>query len=461
MGIGFDETSMTGVMRHQIAGDLIMDGEPGYDEARRVWNGMIDRRPRAIVRAGAASDIGPAVALAREHGLRLAVRGGGHSVAGHGTVDGGLGLDLGALRAAAVAPRRPIVRVQPGATLADVDQATQAHGLAVPLGVVSGTGVAGLTVGGGVGWLTRRYGLTIDNLIAADVVTASGETVRASDSENAELFWGLRGGGGNFGVVSTFTYRAHPLGPGIFAGNLIYRQRNWPRALLAYEEWTRDLPDELTSIVSFVVPPADWGMGDQTLMLVGFVWASPDDAEGQRVVARLERAAPPDARIIEPVQWTTWQSAVDELFPRGVRAYWKNTPSTGSTTRSWTPLRRAEQAWRGSGFDVHHLGGAFGRVPQDATPFPNRAARFWLNIYGFWPDPADDGARTAFIRGFAADMAPMATGGRYVNFMAAEDLGAAAASRPVYGARAGERLAALKRRYDPGNVFRLNHNITP
>jgi FAD/FMN-containing dehydrogenase len=169
-------------------------------------------------------------------------------------VDGGLVLDLGALRAVGVDPQRRIVRVQAGATLADVDRATQAHGLAVPLGVVSGTGVAGLTVGGGVGWLTRRYGLTADNLIAADVVTASGETVRASDTENAELFWGIRGGGGNFGIVSTFTYRAHPLGPGVFAGNLVYRHENWPRALLAYEEWTRDLPDELTSIVSFLVP---------------------------------------------------------------------------------------------------------------------------------------------------------------------------------------------------------------
>jgi len=347
--------------------------------------------------------------------------------------------------------------------LDDVDRATQAHGLAVPLGVVSGTGVAGLTVGGGVGWLTRRYGLTADNLMAADVVTASGETVRASDTENAELFWGIRGGGGNFGVVSTFTYRAHPLGPGVFAGNLVYRQESWPRALLAYEEWTRDLPDELTSIVSFLVPPSDWDMGDQTLMLLGFAWASPDDGEGQRVVARLERAAPPDARIIEPVQWTGWQSSVDELFPRGVRAYWKNT----SFDRLDGPvadviIRRArEQAWRGTGFDIHHMGGAFGRVPQDATPFPNRAARFWLNIYGFWPDPADDAARTAFIRGFAADMAPLATGGLYVNFMAAEDPGAASARQPVYGARAGERLTALKRRYDPENVFRLNHNIAP
>ena len=211
------------------------------------------------------------------------------------------------------------------------------------------------------------------------------------------------------------------------------------------------------------MPPADWGMGDQTLMLVGFVWASPDDGEGQQVVARLERAAPPDARIIEPVQWTTWQSAVDELFPRGVRAYWKNT----SFDRLDGPvmdvlLRRArEQVWRGTGFDVHHLGGAFGRVPQDATPFPHRAARFWLNIYGFWPDPADDAARTAFIRGFAADMAPAGHRRPVRQLHGGRGPGAAAARPPVYGTRAGERLAALKRRYDPDNVFRLNHNISP
>ena len=462
MSIGFEQTSMTGAARRQIVGEVIQDGEPRYDEARRVWNGMIDRRPRAVIRAGAIGDIGPAVLLARELGLPLAVRGGGHSVAGHGTVNEGLVLDLGALRAVEADPGQRRVRVQPGATLADVDHATQAHGLAVPLGVVSATGAAGLTVGGGIGWLTRRYGLTADNLIAADVVTASGQTVRASETENAELFWGIRGGGGNFGVVSSFTYRAHPLGPGVFAGTLIYRQQNWPETLLAYEAWTRDLPDALSSIVSFLVPPASWDLGDEPLMLVGFAWASPDHGAGRQVVARLERDAPPAARIVEPIGWTSWQSSVDELFPRGVRAYWKNT----SFDRLDGPVidvlaRRArQQAWRGTGFDIHHMGGAFGRVPQDATPFPGRAARYWLNIYGFWRNPAHDQARTAFIRGLAADMAPLATGGHYVNFMAAEDSGPVAARVPVYGRRA-RRLAALKRRYDPCNVFRLNHNIAP
>ena len=279
MSIQVGEARIRDFARHQIAGVAVLDGEPGYEEARRVWNGMIDRRPRAVVRAGSLSDIAPTVVMAREHDLPLAVRGGGHSVAGHGTVDGGLVLDLGALRVVEVDPGRRIVRAEPGATLADLDRATQAHGLAVPLGVVSGTGVAGLTVGGGIGWLTRPHGLTIDNLIAADVVTASGETVRASQTQNTELFWGIRGGGGNFGVVSSFTYRAHPLGPVVFAGTLAYRQENWQAALRAYAAWTRDLPDALGSIISFLVPPADWGMGDQTLMLVGFAWASPDHEE--------------------------------------------------------------------------------------------------------------------------------------------------------------------------------------
>jgi FAD/FMN-containing dehydrogenase len=463
MSIQVGEARIRDFARHQIAGAAVLDGEPGYDEARRVWNGMIDRRPRAVVRAGSLSDIAPTVVMAREHDLPLAVRGGGHSVAGHGTVDGGLVLDLGALRVVEVDPGRRIVRAEPGATLADLDQATQAHGLAVPLGVVSGTGVAGLTVGGGIGWLTRRHGLTIDNLIAADVVTASGETVRASQTQNTELFWGIRGGGGNFGVVSSFTYRAHPLGPAVFAGTLAYRQENWPAALRAYAAWTRDLPDALGSIISFLVPPADWGMGDQTLMLVGFAWASPDHEEGRHVVARLTRDATPDAQIIEPIQWASWQSSLDGLFPRGVRAYWKNT-SLDRLDDAVTDIlirRASDQTWRGTGFDIHHMGGAFARVPQDATPFPDRTARYWVNIYGFWADPAHDQARAAFIRGLAADLEPLAAGGQYVNFMAAEDPAAAAPPATAYGTHARQRLAVLKRRYDPDNVFRLNHNITP
>ena len=437
-----------------VAGEVITAADQPYEQVRRVWNGMIDRRPLAVIRAAGVNDIPAVISLAQARGLPLAIRGGGHSVAGHGTVDGGLVLDLGALRAVEVDSGRRVVRVQPGATLADVDRAAQAHGLAVPLGVVSGTGVAGLTLGGGIGWLTRQHGLTADNLLAADVVTASGRTVRASQTENPDLFWGIRGGGGNFGVVSSFTFRAHPLGPEVFAGTLVYRQDGWAASLAAYDAWTRDLPDALGSIVSFIVPPDGW----DTLMLLAFAWAGPDRAEGRRVVARMKQAAPPDAEVIDPTRWVAWQSSVDELFPRGVRAYWKNLSfgQLDGTVPQILVRRAAEQRWRGTGFDVHHMGGAFGRVPQDATPFPGRAARYWLNIYGYWDDPADDQARTAFIRGLAAEMEPFAACGRYVNFMAGDD----DAQPSPYEPRTSERLAALKARYDPANTFRVNHNIT-
>jgi FAD/FMN-containing dehydrogenase len=374
-------------------------------------------------------------------------------------------LDLGGLREVSVDPAGGTVRVQPGATLADLDRATAPHGLAVPTGVVSSTGVAGLTLGGGFGWLTRPNGLGADNLVSMELVTADGATVTASDSENPELFWGLRGGGGNFGVVSSFTFRARPLPAEVFSGNLVYYgPEHWTIALEAWEEWTRDLPDEMTSIVSVLVPPPSWELGEEPALVIGFCWASEDFEAGERTVEALRQAAPPDVAAVEPAAWVQWQSAVDELFPKGVRAYWKNTSfdRLDDEVIAIILARAAEQTWHGTGFDIHHLGGAYGRVPEDATPFPNRAARFWLNIYGFWNDAADDAARINFVRGFATDMRPFATGGQYINFMGAEpgqDPRSLAVS--VYGPEKLERLIALKRSYDPENVFRLNHNIQP
>ncbi|MBX0298526.1 FAD-binding oxidoreductase [Cryobacterium sp. 1639] len=449
-------------LRPAVAGDLIVATDPGYDDARRVWNGMIDRRPLLVVRAGTESDIAPTLAIARRYRLPLAVRGGGHNVAGNGTVDAGIVLDLSALNTVEVDPDSRSVRAQAGATMADIDRATEVYGLAVPLGVVSATGVAGLTLGGGVGWLTRAYGLTADNLLSAEMITVAGETVRASDTENPDLFWGLRGGGGNFGVVSSFTFRAHPLPARLVTGNFVYPRQHWAATLAAYEEWTLDLPDELTSILSVLVPPPAMGLGSEPLMLLGFVWTGADAGEGRQVIDRMRRAAPPAIEVDEPVPWTAWQSAVDGMFPKGVRGYWRNTsfdridPAVIETV-----LRRGgEQTWFGTGFDIHHMGGAFGRVPEDATPFPNRGARFWLNIYGFWTDPADDAERVAFVRGFGTEMEALGSGGRYLNF-----LGAEAGSDPVaqalavYGPAKLERLAALKRVYDPENLLRLNHNI--
>jgi len=426
---------------------------------------MIDRRPAAVVQAGSEEDIAPTIRLARDQGLPLAIRGGGHNVAGNGTVDDGIVLALGDLNDVQVDPVAREVHVGPGATLADVDRATEPHNLAVPIGVVSGTGVAGLTLGGGVGWLTRAYGLTVDNLLSADVITANGERVRASATENPELFWGLRGGGGNFGVVSRFTFRAHPLGPELVTGNLIYAVDRWADALRAYAAWTAGLPDAMTSIISFLVPPPDWDLGSEVLMLTGFAWASPDRAEGKRLVDALVAAAPPTAANLEPTSWTGWQSAADVLFPKGSRAYWKNTSFDRLDAATIeTILARARMlTWQGVAFDIHHMGGAFGRVAEDATPFPSRDAQYWLNIYGFWRDPSDDAHHADWVRSFAADMDAHASGGVYLNFLGREPGAgeARSAALAVYGPQKLERLVALKRRYDPDNVFRLNHNIPP
>ena len=452
-------------LRDEIDGTVLEPTDDAYDDARRVWNGMIDRRPAAVVRASGVGDIAPTIRLARELGLPLAIRGGGHNVAGNGTVDDGIVLDLGGLTTVEVDPATREVRVAAGATLADVDRATEAYGLAVPIGVLSGTGVAGLTLGGGVGWLTRAYGLSVDNLLGADVVTASGEQVHASARENTELFWGLRGGGGNFGVVTSFTFRAHPLPPDVFAGTFLYGRERWADALRGLDGWSADAPDAMTAITTFIVPPPEFELGDDPMMFLGWVWASDDRTEGERVVERLRQAAPPDNELVEPTRWTAWQSQFDAVFPKGVRAYWKNTSfdRLDDATIEVIVRRAAEQTWQGTAFDIHHMEGAFGRVPLDATPFPNRSARFWLNIYGFWSDAADDAARTAFVRGFAADMEPYASGGQYVNFLGQEGdrQDSRAAALAVYGPDKLARLTALKRRYDPDNIFRLNHNVPP
>jgi FAD/FMN-containing dehydrogenase len=459
-------------LRDDVEGPVLEPGDEGYEAARSVWNGMIDRRPAAIVRAATVADIAPTIRQAREQALPLAIRGGGHNVAGNGTVDAGVVLDLGGLTAVEVDPATRRVRVEPGATLGHVDRATEPHGLAVPIGVVSGTGVAGLTLGGGIGWLTRAYGLTVDNLLEAEVVTAAGETVHASVTERDDLFWALRGGGGNFGVVSSFTFQAHPLGPVVLAGTFVYGAARWRDALGGWDRWAASAPDSITSIATFVVPPPEFELGSEPLMLLGWAWASPDRGAGERVVEALRAAAPPDRAFTDPVRWTGWQSQADALFPNGVRAYWKNTSFDRLDDATIGVLTRwaAEQTWRGTAFDIHHMGGAFRRVAEDATPFPGRSAGYWLNVYGFWLEAGDDAARIAFVRGLAAAMAPFASGGQYVNFLGLEGDGrgsgdetgpAAAKAVAVYGPDALGRLTEVKRRYDPDNVFRVNHNIPP
>ncbi len=447
----------------RLVGDVIKPEDPLYDEARAVWNGMIDLRPKAIVRAGSTADIAPVLEVARRTGLPLAVRGGGHNIAGHGTVQDGLVLDLGRLRDVIVDEENQLVHVQPGATLADVDRATIPHGLAVPLGVISATGVAGLTLGGGVGWLTRSDGLTADNLESAEVVTADGDHLHASAQEHRDLFWGLRGGGGNFGVVSSFTFRARLMPKPLLGGNLIYRLEHWRTALTAFARWTEDLPEQMNSIVSILRLPPEFEVGDDPLLVVGFTWVSDYEA-GTTLVERLRADAPPDMEEIGPVEWAQWQSAMDSVFPKGSRGYWKNTAFSRLDADVIDALLgfATQVTWYGTGIDIHHMEGAFGQVPEEATAFPNRSPRYWLNIYGFWQDPAEDERLTAFARRANAAMEPFAETGQYINFLGA-DRGpvSPAAARLAYGQDKHQRLVKIKNRYDPENLFRLNHNIVP
>jgi FAD/FMN-containing dehydrogenase len=446
-----------------VRGRIVRPDDADYDDARAVWNGMIDRRPAAIIQAAGVEDVAAAIELARRTDLPLAIRGGGHNVAGNGTVDGGIVLDLAAMRAVEVDAEARRVRVEAGATLADIDLATEPHGLAVPIGVVSGTGIAGLTLGGGVGWLTRPYGLTIDNLLETEVVLATGERVTANEREHPDLFWGLRGGGGNFGVVTAFTFRAHPLDPEAFVGSLAYERTRWGDALRAYRPWTRVLPDELTTLITFLVPPADWEMGDQPMMFLGFAWAGGDRAAGRAWIDQLIAACPSDVPLLDPTRWVTFQTAFDAAMPKGVRAYWRNAWFDGLDDAAIDAVVEhcGRQAWVGTAADLHHMGGTFGRVPEDATAFPSRAAAFWLNIYGFWADPADDSDRTAWVKGFSDAVRPLALAGQYVNFLGRDEGDARAKALAVYGPAKYERLVAIKRRYDPENRFRVNHDIPP
>ncbi|MGN0127378.1 FAD-binding oxidoreductase [Glutamicibacter soli] len=445
-----------------LSGTLVTAADHEYDDARALWNAMIDRRPELIIRAGELTDIPLALDFARSHHLPLAVRGGGHNVAGHGTVDRGLVLDLRACNKIMVNPSLRQVSTGPGTLLGELDQATSAHGLAVPVGVISRTGIAGLCLGGGFGWLTRAHGLTVDNLIAAEMYTPSGEKVRADARENPELLWGLRGGGGNFGIVADFTFSAHTLPETVLAGNLIYRAAHWRGALHALRDWAANLPDAMTVIATALVPPEEWELGTDTILAVGFVWADPDHAAGSACVERFTELAPPDVQDVAAISWPEWQSSMDDVFPKGVRAYWKNTgfDSLDDDTIALLVDKATQLTWPGTAFDLHVMGGAMGRVAEEATAFPDRSSAFWINIYGFWKEQAQDAHHREFIRGFHRDMSAVAEGGEYLNFSSTDaPTTGGFDALAVYGEQKYARLAALKRRYDPHNELRLNHNI--
>ena len=444
-----------------MRGNLLTPASADYDAARAVWNAMIDRRPGLIARCAGPADVAAAVRFARAHDLLLAVRGGGHNIAGNAACDGGMVIDLSAMRSVRVDPAGRTARVEPGCTLRDVDHEAQASGLATPLGINSTTGIAGLTLGGGFGWLSRRHGLTVDNLLSADVVTAAGERVTASATHNPDLFWGIRGGGGNFGVVTSFEFRLHAVGPTILSGLIVHPFEDARDVLRYYREFTAGAPDDLVvwAVLRKAPPlpflPAEWH-GREVVILAVF-WAGADHAAGERALAPLRAHGRPIADVTGPHPYAGWQQAFDPLLTPGARNYWKSHDFTSLSDGALDAI--IDYAGRLPGpqceIFVAQLGGAINRIPATATAYPHRDIEYVLNVHTRWDDPGEDERCVSWARSFFDATAPHATGGVYVNFMPADESGRVPYA---YGPNL-ERLSALKRKYDPDNAFRLNQNI--
>jgi FAD/FMN-containing dehydrogenase len=439
-----------------LRGRLLGPGDGDYDTARTVWNAMIDRRPALIAQCAGVADVIAAVGFAREHGLPVAVRGGGHNVAGTAVADGALVVDLSPMKGIRVDPAARTVRAQGGVTWAELDAETQAFGLATTGGTISATGIAGLTLGGGLGWLMRCHGLACDNLLSADVVTADGRFLTASATENADLFWGLRGGGGNFGVVTSLEFRLHEFGPTLIAGPLFHPLPSAKEALRAYRDLAPTLPDAVTCHVAVLTSPE----GAQLAALLP-AYVGPIE-EGEAALAPIRAIGSPAADLVGPIPYRALQQMFDAAFPAGRRNYWKSgflrDLDDGAIDALIDGYARVPSPY-GALF-LEHYGGQAGRVPADATAFPHRSAPFNLIVLAAWDDPAHDEANVAWARDLWAAMQPYAADGVYVNYLSdARQEGEnriGAAYGPNY-----DRLAALKRTYDPTNLFRSNQNITP
>jgi len=439
-----------------FGGEIVRPGDAGYDAARVVWNGMVDRRPALVVRPASAEDVVTALRFAREQDLVVAVRCGGHSIPGFSTCDGGIVIDLSRLGGAQVDPERRIARVGGGALLAELDDAAQAHGLACPVGVVSHTGVAGLTLGGGMGRLQRRHGLTIDNLRAVELVTADGRRVRASADEEPELFWGMRGAGPNFGIVTAFELDLHPLGPDVTFGSVTHPVERAEALADRYRELLRDGPDELWA--SFALWLAD---DDRTPVAAVRVLHCGDPDEAERALAGLRSSAPTLSDSIQPTNYLATQRMNDEATRWGHRFYMKSAflPSLpDALVAAWAGRLDSVPEGANGEFSVWSFGRAIAAVPDEATAFTGRDAGFWAAVEILWDDPVLDDACRAWTRSAIADATEYASAGRYVNDVA--EVGGDLV-RSIYGDAKHERLVALKRAWDPDNVFRLNQNIRP
>ena len=446
-------------------GAQIAEGDAGYDDARAIWNGLVDRRPRLIARCTGTADVAAAVRFARDRELEIAVRGGGHNVAGTALCDGGIVIDLSAMRAVSVDPEGRTARVQGGALWGDVDHETQAQGLATTGGIVGHTGVGGVSLGGGIGWLMRKHGLTVDNLVEAEVVTAEGHIIRSSAESHPDLFWALRGGGGNFGVVTSFRFALHPVGPIVTAGAVYWTADDAADVLRFYREFVADAPDELGTVVRFgTIPPLSDISSElhfRPAIAVGSCYAGPLD-DGEHVVRALRRFGTPLVDLVGPTRYVDLQGGLDDTVPHGWHYYWKAASVMELSDEVIDVL--GDHAFRAgsprSYVAMFHMGGAVARVPRDATAFPDRDVAHHIVIDAAWlPDQGATvgAAETAWARAFLQALQPHGAG-VYVNFLDADD--DAGRVREAYG-EAYERLAAIKATYDPQNVFHNNKNIRP
>ena len=457
----------TAALAKDFQGELIYPGDANYDEARGIWNGMIDRRPALIARCTRVADVQAALHFARESGLPLSVRGGGHNVAGHAVNDGGLVIDLSLMNSVAVDAEAQLAYVGGGATIADVDQATQAFGLATPLGVVTETGIAGLTLGGGFGHLRSKYGLSSDNLVAANVVTADGRIVHTNETENSDLLWGLRGGGGNFGIVTQFVYKLYPVGPEVYFTAVFHHGDHAKTGLQLYREFNDVAPDEVSTLAFLgIVPDGAEPFPPETRgeRYVAFVaMYAGDSKEGEAVMRPLRKlSAKPLADFSGVMPYVEAQQFFDEDYPAGeMRYYWKSLNLLALDDKAIDRIidRAYRQPSQHSTTDLWHIGGAVKRFDGEHGAFYGRHAAYILNPEANWEEAEDDAANVEWVRTFVDEMAEFSDGSRYLNFAGFQEEGDAmmsAAFGPQYA-----RLAELKQKYDPTNLFNRNQNIKP
>ncbi|MGZ6644250.1 MAG: FAD-binding oxidoreductase [Solirubrobacteraceae bacterium] len=452
-------------LREAVRGTVLVPGDAGYADAAPIWNGMFDAaQPALIVQCAGAADVLRAIGIARSEDLEIAVRSGGHSIPGFSTVDGGIVIDLSGMRGVRVDPAARRATVQPGLLWQDLDAETQAFGLASTGGLVSTTGVAGFTLGGGIGWLVRKQGLAADHLIGADVATADGRIVRAGDDGDPELLWGLRGGSGNFGVVTSMDFALQPVGPTVIGGPVFFAGDRAEEIAAFFREWTASgLPDELTTILNLTTaPPAPFlpphVHGHPIVAVVACFAGDPGDAEA--ALAPLRAIADPIADLCGPIPYVGLQQLLDPLWERGMRNHMKAGYLADLSEGACDALLRGWQAKPSpnSELHIHQMGGAFSRVPREHAAFPHRDAPYVVNLISRWADPAQDDAQIAWGRDVYSSLAEHTTGGAYINFLSDEG---PERVRAAYGDETYARLQALKRRYDPDNAFHRNQNIQP